>query len=62
MDYSVGRTLLDKFWADLFLLINLVLVVLRDSGSWLLVPRLYRCVTYFVAVLKGGKKAFKNAG
>jgi hypothetical protein len=54
--YFVGLSLEDKRMADLCFLINMVLIV--DDGDWLDDARLYRCMTYYIAVARAGKSAF----
>jgi hypothetical protein len=57
--YGEGETEEDKKWADLLLLINLVLAVIRDPGK-LDFARLRMAMDYYEAVHFGGKDAFEK--
>lgn len=54
--YYVGKTAQDKKIADLMFLVNMILMV--DDGDFLDEARLYRCMTYYVAVSRCGDESF----
>ena len=54
--YFKGLTLQDKRTADLCFLMNMVLLV--DNGEWMDRFRLFRCVTYYLAVSRCGESSF----
>lgn len=56
-DYWMGVNDDDKRMADRRMLVNTVIMIV-NKGGWLMAPRLYRAMTYFIAVAKFGKKAF----
>jgi len=58
--YHYGRTELDKVFADVIFLANLLLAVYIESKapSWLRYWRSVRAVGYFIAVFLGGRSAF----
>ena len=60
-DYHFGETLADKKRADKRFLKNLRTLVKRGSKGWnkIFLPfRLVRCKTYYIAVARGGERAF----
>ncbi len=56
-EYWMGETEEDKRIADRRMIVNLIIIIV-NYGGWLMAPRLYRAMTYFIAVAKFGKKAF----
>jgi len=56
-DYWRGANDLDKWAGDCRMLVNSVSIIL-NKGGLLTIPRLYRAMSYFIAVALKGKKAF----
>jgi len=60
-DYKIGKTKRDKRLADIRFLVNMVLIILDNSGWFFKVLRVERAVKYFLAVdLKGGKAFWRG--
>ena len=55
--YGEGETLVDKMIADVVFLMNLVLRIISEKNM-LDKARLYRAMTYFIAVFYCGEEAF----
>ena len=56
-DYWIEEDDEGKRKADRRMIVNLIITIV-NRGGWLMTPRLYRAMTYFIAVAKFGKKAF----
>ena len=56
-DYWIGEGDECKRLADRRMIVNLIIIII-NAGGFLMIPRLYRAMTYFIAVAKYGKKAF----
>lgn len=55
--YKYGLTLVDKLFADVMFLYNMVAVIL-NYGGWLMMFRILRAAKYFVAVVEFGEDSF----
>lgn len=57
-DYSVGKTLEDKYKADFRFLCNIIAIINAESVWFLKWPRRQRALTYYNSVCDMGHKAF----
>ena len=55
--YGHGKRKRDKFWADLILLCNL-LILCSSGAKWLFPLRAVRCFTYYLAVTLFGHRFY----
>ncbi|WBC28526.1 DNA binding protein [Thiohalocapsa phage LS06-2018-MD03] len=55
--YERGITKVDKLFADVMFLYNMVAIILNEGG-YLVVPRLLLAFHYFIAVVKKGDASF----
>jgi len=55
--YGTGKTEKARYEADTSFLVN-CLRLIEAKGGWLMMPRCYRAVTYYLAVRKKGGAAF----
>lgn len=66
--YKYGITYLDKIFADVMFLYNMVALILTQAviGKWydkvLVIPRLLRATKYFTAVVAKGDNSFVDDG
>ena len=57
--YELGTTEKDKRYSDALMLINMIWIIVAEGG-WLMLPRCYRAIHYYIAVVKAGHDAFWN--
>lgn len=55
--YHFGKTAIDKVIADIVFLLNLITLI-TQYGGYLMGFRLYRAMSYYLAVSQGGNDAF----
>jgi hypothetical protein len=55
--YKYGLTRIDKIFADVMFLYNMIATIL-NYGGWLTMLRIFRATKYFVAVVQFGDESF----
>lgn len=56
--YAHAKRRRDKFWADLILLCNLLILCWYGGGAWLYPLRAVCCLIYYLAVTVGGRRFY----
>jgi hypothetical protein len=57
--YKHGITWIDKIFADVMFLYNMIALII-NTGGWLTIPRILRATKYFVAVVAKGNDSFAH--